>query len=901
MSSAPLSGRLPPRSGEAPARAALSMNKEAASELLVRAISAYVRVIAEPATAGPEVRQLVAEARAEGDPEVLAYALRAEGWYERTQLAHDRAVRILDEAVRIARRAGLDALLGDVLVTRGAVNHELGRLAAARRDFDQATTLTTPATAIELALQKAALLQNTGRLSEAAGLYHAVLANPTAPVEVRAKAANNRAIIEAQLGRYETALTFASMAIDAAGKIGRGAVAVAAETRAAVTVQAGRLAEGVRLFEEAAELWRAAGLPLGELYTEYADAFIDLRLIPEATVRAHRAAEILERHGVHLMAAEAQLRVARVAQLRGDLPAAVAAAETAAAQLRRQGRTSWVASALLVAVDARLQAGECRPNDLTTSRRAAATLEQAGMAERAAKAYLSAGRVAADLNKNAVAVQAWTHAFELSRNAPVLTRLSGRLAAALAARLQRRHDAVIRHSRAGLEDLARHRAAFASTELRALASGHGAELGRIALASVLQTRSAAQVFEWMERTRAAALSVADPPTADGMEEELGALRAVRAEILAARWQTGAEPGELLARQAKIESRIRRATWARHSSARPVGAATTPAAVSAAELRRLLDGQILVEYEVLDGHVLAAVLEPRRTRVVRLAPIDPVRREIGSLLFALRRLALRNRPSTPQAARKSADAALTRLSDMLMKPLGLPAHPGLVVVPVGELQRVPWSAVHDEPVTVAPSASLWARSRLRESAAGGHTVLVAGPELSWAVDEVRSLRTLYAEPTVLVPPASSVEAVTRALQGAGLAHLACHSHMRADNPTFSSLLLSDGHLTVHELDQRGIAPHRLVLAACESGADTAYEGNEMLGFVSTLLARGTAGVVASLVVVPDWDVVSLMRSLHAAIRRGDTLARALHSARAGVDRRDPTSFASWCAFNAFGAA
>jgi CHAT domain-containing protein len=115
-----------------------------------------------------------------------------------------------------------------------------------------------------------------------------------------------------------------------------------------------------------------------------------------------------------------------------------------------------------------------------------------------------------------------------------------------------------------------------------------------------------------------------------------------------------------------------------------------------------------------------------------------------------------------------------------------------------------------------------------------------------------------------------------------------------------MLLSDGHLTVQEFDQRGIAPYRIVLAACESGSDVLVEGNETLGFVSTLIARGTAGLIASSVVVPDWDVVPLMCELHAGVLRGDTLAQALHHARATVDTEDPTAFVSWCAFNAFGA-
>ena len=108
-------------------------------------------------------------------------------------------------------------------------------------------------------------------------------------------------------------------------------------------------------------------------------------------------------------------------------------------------------------------------------------------------------------------------------------------------------------------------------------------------------------------------------------------------------------------------------------------------------------------------------------------------------------------------------------------------------------------------------------------------------------------------------------MTGALAGAGLAHLACHGRVRSDNPIFSSLLLADGPLTVHELELRGAAPHRIVLAACESGSEVTYEGNETLGFVSSLLARGSAGLVASAIVVPDWDVVPLMTSLHRAVR------------------------------------
>jgi CHAT domain-containing protein len=153
----------------------------------------------------------------------------------------------------------------------------------------------------------------------------------------------------------------------------------------------------------------------------------------------------------------------------------------------------------------------------------------------------------------------------------------------------------------------------------------------------------------------------------------------------------------------------------------------------------------------------------------------------------------------------------------------------------------------------------------------------------------------------MPPASTADRVTGALAGAGLAHLACHGTLRVDNPMFSSLLLSDGPLTVQELYARGLVPHRLILAACESGAQVSYAGDEVLGFVSALLARGTAGILASTAVVPDVEAASLMTAVHRQLARGATLATALHQAREAQDTDDPGNYVNWCTFSAHGAA
>jgi hypothetical protein len=530
------------------------------------------------------------------------------------------------------------------------------------------------------------------------------------------------------------------------------------------------------------------------------------------------------------------------------------------------------------------------------ARRAAATLERLGIRSGAVEAYVAAGRLAAGLGRRAPALASFGRAQALARHTPVLVRLKGHVAGALAGRLGGHDRSVLQRCHAGLTDLARHRAAFGSMELRALASGHGVELGRLGLDVLVRTGSAPRVLDWMERTRAAALFTVEPAVTEGLEEELAALQAVDAELAQARRESGAEPPELLARQTAIESRLRQATWTRRASGDAKGAVLPPA-----ELRRRLEGQVLVEYGSLNGRLLAAVLDARRTRLVQLGPLKPVHDEANRLRFALRRLTRPGSPDAIGAVRASADFGLRRLTELLLHPLGLPEDAPLVVVPSATLQPVPWSALHAAPVSIAPSASFWARTRQRPEGIGGNVVLVAGPELPGAVAEVEAVRGLHQQPIVLAPPTSTVSAAAKALDGAALAHLACHGRLRADNPTFSSLLLSDGSLTLQELDLRGIAPHRLILAACDSAAGVSLEGDELLGFVSALIARGTAGMIASAVMVPDLEAVQLMRTLHEFLLGGATLAEALHAARATIDRTEPRAFVNWCAFTAFGAA
>jgi CHAT domain-containing protein len=216
--------------------------------------------------------------------------------------------------------------------------------------------------------------------------------------------------------------------------------------------------------------------------------------------------------------------------------------------------------------------------------------------------------------------------------------------------------------------------------------------------------------------------------------------------------------------------------------------------------------------------------------------------------------------------------------------------------------VPWPGLHTAETCVVPSATFWARSRrAAPTADAGGLALVAGPGLPGALAEVQEIHRARREAGLLLPPDSNVQATLKLISSVDLAHLACHGHLRSDNPLFSSLLLSDGPLTLYEVLNSGAVPRRVVLAACDAGAEHRYAGGEVLGFVSALMARGTAGLVASAIPLPDGASVPLMTKLHQNVAQGASLAQALWEARTTADLERPENYVAWSGVTAYGAA
>lgn len=179
------------------------------------------------------------------------------------------------------------------------------------------------------------------------------------------------------------------------------------------------------------------------------------------------------------------------------------------------------------------------------------------------------------------------------------------------------------------------------------------------------------------------------------------------------------------------------------------------------------------------------------------------------------------------------------------------------------------------------------------------MLAAGPRLPAAPAEVEALDTPDA--TVFVGADATVDAVTQAIDGARLAHIAAHGRYRADNPLFSALELADGPLTVYDLERLGRPPGCMVLSACDSGLSAVRPGDELMGLTAALLGLGTRALVATVAPVPTEVTTPLMVALHRNLRAGATPAVALAAAqRAYLEDGGDLVYAACAGFVCFGA-
>jgi tetratricopeptide (TPR) repeat protein len=165
------------------------------------------------------------------------------------------------------------------------------------------------------------------------------------------------------------------------------------------------------------------------------------------------------------------------------------------------------------------------------------------------------------------------------------------------------------------------------------------------------------------------------------------------------------------------------------------------------------------------------------------------------------------------------------------------------------------------------------------AAGVPPLLVAGPGLTQAAAEVAAIAKIYPGARPLLAESATVSATLLALDGCPLAHLAAHGHDERENFLFSRLDLADGPLMAYDVQQLAVPPGQVILSACDVGRSVVRPGEELLGFTAALLYIGTATVISSVARVADDAAVGIMTAYHERLTTGARPAMALAEATA----------------------
>ena len=675
----------------------------------------------------------------------------------------------------------------------------------------------------------------------------------------------------------------------------------------------GQVPEALAHYDAAERMYADAGVRSAELSEVRCSAFLAVGLYDDALRHGQEAVGLLRSQGAAAAyRADALVRAAQAALAAGDPQIAREYATEAVRLFRRQERGRGETLARLTIVRARFASGERSRRLLSDAANLAAAADRHRMAE-AVEAHLLTAQVALALGDAAAANPHLLRTARARSRGSALNRVIGWHAAALRAEAAGSRRALFSACEGGLQVIDAYQLTLGAAEMRAAATTHGAALTTIAVREALASDDPLMLLRWTERWRARTFTIPPvrPPDDDEFAAELAMLRQTTRNLSQATVE-GRPVGALERERRRLEDEVRGHVLRTSGSAAKADAQH----LDIDGILAALGETRLVEIINLDGriHVLVATSAGVRHHVA--GTWDAAVRAAEFSRFVLRRVAYRTRPGPANSAQggvgsesartdlASLETLGTRLQEQILAAAVDDLGDGpLVIVPPAALHPVPWGllpVLADRAVTVAPSALAWLHARGIEPPSDRTVAVVVGPGLKGAEAEAVALADRYAHADILTAGMATVEKVLISLEGRWLAHIAAHGTFRPDNPLFSSLLMEDGPLTVHDLQRLGRAPYRLVLSCCDSGVTASAGADELLGLIAALGQLGTAGVLAPVVPVNDAATVQFSLALHERLATGATASQALRDARLSSGD-DPCSYATARAYVAFGGA
>lgn len=316
---------------------------------------------------------------------------------------------------------------------------------------------------------------------------------------------------------------------------------------------------------------------------------------------------------------------------------------------------------------------------------------------------------------------------------------------------------------------------------------------------------------------------------------------------------------------------------------------------------------LVEYFIVEGTFIAAVLSPDSLEMIPLTPVSRVLNLLRMFDFQIGKFQLGG-DYVREFARPLFDAAQSHLQNLYTELVGpLRARLGgrhLVIVPHGALHYLPFQALFDGErylidsfsISYAPSAAIFSLCQQRPAPASGAPLVMGVPDAKAPLiqDEVEVVAKMLPGSELFVGEEATQEILRKKGGNSRAIHIATHGNFRQDNPMFSGIRLGDGYLSLHDLYQLKLESDLLVLSGCATGLNVVTSGDELLGLIRGLLYAGARSLLLTLWNVHDRTTAEFMTAFYRQWQQGKPKPSAVQAAMIELRERHPHPY-YWAPF------
>jgi len=822
---------------------------------------------------------------------------RAVGWWAVGLAARqlndlDDADTAMRTALRIASDAGLTRRVGQIRSSHALVLLYTGDTQGALEETESAMAELSGPDLARNEMQVGLILQRLGRLDQALVRYRSALVGLRRSGDrlAEARLLSNRGVLHGYRGEVDLGVSDLETARRIGDELGQKLiVAASAHNLGFLEGRRGDVPTALAWFDRAEAAYEALGRPPGMvevLWANRGELLLATGLYSEAEEAVRAAIAGLEGTDNKTDLSETRLLAAEVALASRRPEEALEAASIAASEFTEQDRQAWRLLAEYATLRALFDGKKAKGKTSAEAARLADEMAAIGLASEAQHCRLLAGRIAMREGALQEARRHLGAASGARRRGTALDRAKAWHAEALLRQAEGNTAGSSRAIEAGFKAIRDYRLTLGAADLRSHAAAHGLDLAVVAIEQGLGSGSPWRVLRAVESWRAESSQVASvrPPSDPELTRLLSELRRINAEVRDAA-MSGEATRNLILQEARIENQIRALSRRLRGSGQV--RATLP--TSREDTIDRLGHRRLISYFRHNRDIHAVSVYRGSVAMQRLIGARRAADEVASLLFSLTRLAHGAGSSRSlETAAAGVDQSLQLLRKWLLDPFTRNGEE-ITVVPTAALHRLPWPALDPGRIlTVVPSLESWmvASSRMKALKGTPMASLVAGPDLPGAVQEVARIARLYERHRRRTGRNATADLVLRDIEGSDVAHLAAHGTFRYDNPSFSSLQMHDGPLTVYDFEQIKTPPTVMVLSSCDTAVTKVVAGDELLGLSSALIGMGVSSLVAPVVPIDDEAATNLMVTLHRGLAAGDptplALAKALYGGTAGDD-------------------